>query len=135
MKTLRLTRWALGLIAMLMVSMIPGSVLAEDQAIHMQDYEKLAKEAYANADGTKKICEGVVQKLKAQMAEVEPSELLKHEVEDALFWFKKADELLTSCKKQMDEKKFTKDLVIQLNQSWQWFIKAGSAGVRATMMD
>lgn len=135
MKSQRVATWTLGLLALLMVSLVAGPAFAEEQAIGREDYEKLAQEAFANADGTKKICEGVVKKLKAQMAEFEPSDLLKHEVEDALFWFKKADELLAKCKKQMDEKKFTKELVMQLNQAWQWFIKAGSAGVRATMMD
>jgi len=134
MKHRKVGLWALGLLALLMTALVSGPVFAQDQAIKRDDYEKLSKEAFANADGTKTICLGVVKKLKAKMAEIEPSEMLKHEVEDALYWFKKADELLGKCKKQMDEKKFTKDLVMQLNQSWQYFIKAGSAGVRATMM-
>jgi len=133
-KSLKVARWTLGFV-LLIVSLAVGPALAAEQVIGRDDYQKLAKEAYANADGTKKICLSVVKQLKEKMAKSKPSDLLKHEVEDALYWFKKGDEMLAKCKKQMDEKKFDKELVLNLNQSWHWFIKAGSAGVRATMME
>ncbi|GEM_PF-1298358 len=135
MKSLKIAKWSLGLLALLMVCLAAGPLFATDQVISRTDYKKLAQEAYANADGTKKICLSVVKQLKAKMAASKPSDLLKNEVEDALHWFGKADAILVKGKKQMDENKYTKDLVLELNQSWHYFIKAGSAGVRATMMD
>jgi len=112
-----------------------GTVGAQNQTIKMEDVEKLAKEGLANAEGTRKIVEGAIQKQEKEIAAQGASDLLKHEVEDAKFWFKKADALLAQCKKQVEEKKFTKDLVIDLNQAWRWFVEAGSAIVRASMME
>lgn len=122
-----------GLLALLVVFLAGGIAYATDQAIDMQNYEKLAKEGFANADGTRKIVEDALKKLEGNM-DSSASELLQHEVQDAKLWFKKANDLLDKCKKQMDGKKFSKELVFDLNQSWQWFVKAGSAAVRASMM-
>lgn len=110
-----------------------SSIVVAQEAIKRTDYKALAEEGYKNASQTKEIVAGVLKKLEAQLAEA--SDLKKHEVEDAKFWFKKADELLQKCKQKMDAGQYDKQLVVDLNQSWQWFIKAGSAAVRATMME
>jgi hypothetical protein len=107
---------------------------AQEQAIKMEDLEKLANEALANAEGTKKIVEGVIQKVEKEMPK-DASALLRGEVEGAKMWFKKGDDLLAKCKKQIEEKKFTKELVIDLNQAWRWLVEAGSEIVRASMME
>lgn len=133
MRSLEVAGIKFGLLALLVVFLAGGIAYATDQAIDMQNYEKLAQEGFANADGTRKIVEDALKKLEANM-DSSASELLQHEVQDAKLWFKKANDLLDKCKKQMDEKKFSKELVFNLNQSWQWFVKAGSAAVRASMM-
>ena len=111
----------------------PAILKAQNLAMKRTDYKALAEEGYKNAKQTKDIVAGVIKKLDASLKDA--SELKKHEVADAKFWFKKADDLLMACKKKMDAGKYDKQLVIDLNQSWQWFIKAGSAAVRASMME
>jgi hypothetical protein len=124
----------LGLIVTLIFALSTGMVCAQDQAIKMEDLEKLSKEALANAEGTKKIVAGVIEKVEKEMPK-DASSLLKGEVDGAKMWFKKGDDLLAKCKKQIDEKKFTKELVIDLNQAWRWLVEAGSEIVRASMME
>ncbi|MBI5250182.1 MAG: hypothetical protein HY912_11870 [Desulfomonile tiedjei] len=124
----------LGLIVALIFALSTGMACAQDQAIKMEDVEKLAKEALANAEGTRKLVESVIQKVEKDMPK-DASTLLKGEVEGAKMWFKKGDDLLAKCKKQIEEKKFTKDLVIDLNQAWRWLVEAGSEITRASMME
>lgn len=123
-----------GLIVALVLALTVGAVCAQDQAIKMEDLEKLAREALANAEGTRKLVDGAIQKVEKDMPK-DASTLMKGEVEGAKMWFKKGDELLAKCKKQIDEKKFTKDLVIELNQAWRWLVEAGSEITRASMME
>lgn len=134
MKSLKVIGRTLGLLALLTVFIGAVLVFAEEQAIDMKDYEKLATEGYANADGTRKIVEKTINNLDKEIKASGATDLLQREVADAKYWFKRANDLLKECKKQIDAKKFSKDLVINLNQSWQWFIKAGSSAVRASMM-
>ncbi len=134
MKSLKVIGTMLGLLALLMVFLGAGLVFAEEQAIDMKNYEKLAKEGFANADGTRKIVEKTINSLDKEIKASGATDLLQREVADAKYWFKRANDMLNKCKKQIDAKKFSKELVINLNQSWQWFIKAGSAAVRASMM-
>jgi len=124
----------LGLIVGLIFTLTVGSACAQQQAIKMEDLEKLAKEGLANAEGTRKLVEGVIQKVEKGMPP-DVSDLLKGEVTGAKMWFKKGADLLDQCKKQIEAKKFTKDLVLDLNQSWQWLIKAGAEITRASMME
>lgn len=124
----------LGTIMALVFALTAGAVSAQEQAINMEDLEKLAREALDNAEGTRKLVEGVIQKVEKDMPK-DASTLLKGEVDGAKMWFKKGDELLVKCKKQMDEKKFTKELVIDLNQAWRWLVEAGSEITRASMME
>ncbi|MDQ7783508.1 MAG: hypothetical protein RDU20_11555 [Desulfomonilaceae bacterium] len=128
------TKTVFGLIVALIFALTVGTIYAQDQAIRMDDLEKLSQEALANAEGTQKLVEGVIRKMEQEMPP-DASNLLKGEVEGAKMWFKKGNELLAQCKKQVDEKKFSKDLVLDLNQAWQWFIKAGSEITRASMME
>lgn len=134
MKNLKVTGIRLGLLTLLIACFAGGVVFAQEQAIDMKNYEKLAKEGFANADGTRKIVTKVLETISKEAEAADASNLLKDEVNDAKYWFKRANGLLAECKKQMDEKKFNKDLVINLNQAWQWYVKAGSAAVRASMM-
>jgi len=124
----------LGLLVGLIFAWSTGMGCAQEQAIKMDDLEKLAKEGLANAEGTRKLVEGVIQKVEKEMAP-DASALLKGEVEGAKMWFKKGTDLLDQCKKQVADKKFTKDLVLDLNQAWQWFIKSGAEITRASMME
>ena len=123
------------LILMVTIIFIGGLSLsfAQNVATSRTDYKKLAEEGYKNAKQTRDIVAGVLKKLEPTLKDA--SKLKKGEVEDAKYWFNKADKLLQDCKKRMDAGKYDKSLVIDLNQSWQWFIKAGSAAVRATMME
>lgn len=134
MKKLKAIKAVLGLIAASIFALMVGTVCAQEQAIKMEDLEKLAKEALTNAEGTRKLVEGVIQKVEKGMPK-DASSLLKGEVEGAKMWFKKGDDLLAKCRKQIEEKKFTKDLVIDLNQAWRWLVEAGSEIVRASMME
>lgn len=127
-------RAVLGLVVALIFALSTGMACAQDQTIKMEDLEKLAKEGLANAEGTRKLVEGVIQKVEKDMPK-DASNLLKGEVEGAKMWYKKGNDLLTQCKKQVEEKNFTKDLVLDLNQAWQWFIKAGAEITRASMME
>jgi len=134
MKKPEVTKAVLGLIMALIFAWSTGMACAQEQAIKMDDLEKLAKEGLANAEGTRKLVEGVIQKVEKEM-DKDASDLLKGEVAGAKMWFKKGADLLDQCKKQVEQKKFTKDLVLDLNQSWQWFIKAGAEITRASMME
>jgi len=134
MKKPKATKTVLGLIVALIFALMVSTVCAQEQAIKMEDLEKLAKEALANAEGTRKLVEGVIQKVEKEMPK-DASTLLKGEVEGAKMWFKKGDDLLAKSKKQIEEKKFTKDLVLDLNQAWRWLVEAGSEIVRASMME
>ncbi len=120
-------------LASLVILVFAVGAFAQETAMSRKNYKALAEEGYKNAVQTKKIVEGVLKKLEAELEGA--SKLKKNEVEDAKYWFKKADNLLKDCKRRMDAGKYDKQLVIDLNQSWQWFIKAGSAAVRATMME
>ncbi len=106
---------------------------AQGEAIGRTDYKALCEEAYKNAKQTRDIVAGVAEKLKKILPNA--SELQANEINDALFWFKKAEDLFNKCKEKMDKGEYSKELSIDLNQAWQWYIKAGSAGVRATMME
>jgi hypothetical protein len=97
-----------------------------------KDFKELCEEAYKNANGTRDIVAGVIKKVESENPD--PSEEMKSETEDAKFWFKKADDLLNKVKAQMDAGNYTKELSEQLNQSWQWYIKAGTAIVRASQL-
>lgn len=134
MKGLKRSKWTLGLLVLLTVSLAGGSVFAEDQAIGRQDYEKLVKEGFANADGTRKIVAKVLANLDKEMEAADGSDMLQDEVKDAKYWNKRANKLLDQCKKQMNAKKYDKALVLDVNQAWQYYLKAGSAAVRASMM-
>jgi hypothetical protein len=134
MKKLEAMKPFLGLIVTLIFALMVGTVCAQEQAIKMDDLEKLVKEGLANAEGTRKLVEGVIQKVEKDMPK-DASTLLVGEVEGAKMWFKKGDDLLAKCKKQIEEKKVSKDLVIDLNQAWRWFVEAGSEIVRASMME
>jgi uncharacterized membrane protein YraQ (UPF0718 family) len=134
MKKAKAIKTVLGLVVAVIFALAVGMVNAQEQAIKMEDLEKLAREALANAEGTKKIVESVIQKVEKEMPK-DASTLLKGEVEGAKMWFKKGDDLLAKCKKQIEEKKFTKELVIDLNQAWRWLVEAGSEIVRASMME
>ncbi len=122
----------LGLTSLIVLIFVAGA-FAQETAMSRENYKALAEEGYKNAVQTRNIVEGVLKKLEGQLQNA--SKLKKNEVEDAKYWFNKADNLLKDCKKRMDAGKYDKQLVIDLNQSWQWFIKAGSAAVRATMME
>jgi len=124
------TKWFVGLFLVLIVCFVAGTTLAQQA----QDYEKAAQGAYANCEATRKIVENALKGLDPKLGSG-ATEGLKREVEDAKVWFKKADDLLAQSKKQMDDKKFDKDLVESLNQAWRWYVEAGSAAVRASMMD
>ena len=130
MKKTEATKWFVGLFLVLIVCFVAGTTLAQQA----QDYEKAAQGAYANCEATRKIVENALKGLDPKLGSG-ATEGLKREVEDAKVWFKKADDLLAQSKKQMDDKKFDKDLVESLNQAWRWYVEAGSAAVRASMMD
>jgi uncharacterized membrane protein YraQ (UPF0718 family) len=134
MKKAKAIKTVLGLVVAVIFALAVGMVNAQEQAIKMEDLEKLTREALGNAEGTRKIVESVIQKVEKEMPK-DASTLLKGEVEGAKMWFKKGDDLLAKCKKQVEEKKFTKDLVIDLNQAWRWLVEAGSEIVRASMME
>lgn len=134
MKKLETVNKVLGLIVALIFTLTVGTVWAQEQALKMGDLEQLTKEALKNAEGTRKIVEEAIQKIEKGMSK-DASDLLIGEVKGAKMWFKKGDDLLATCKKEVEAKKFTKDLVLDLNQSWQWFIKAGSEIIRASMME
>jgi len=124
------TKWFVGLFFVLIACFVAGTTLAQQA----QDYEKAAQGAYANCEATRKIVENALKGLDPKLGSG-ATEGLKREVADANVWFKKADDLLAQSKKKMDDKKFDKDLVESLNQAWRWYVEAGSAAVRASMMD
>jgi len=118
---------------MVMVLGAPLPAMAQQEAIGRTDYKALCEEAYKNAKQTRDIVAGVAEKLKKILPNA--SELQANEINDALFWFNKAENLFNKSKEKMDKGEYSKELSIDLNQAWQWYIKAGSAGVRATMME
>ncbi|MCK9262359.1 MAG: hypothetical protein WDA72_01925 [Desulfomonilia bacterium] len=111
-----------------------ATVSHAQQAIDMKDLKALCEEGYANASQTRDI---VANGIKAVGAEItnESSELKKGELEDGKFWYEKANKLLDSSRARMDKGEYTKDLNIDLNQAWQWYIKAGAAVTRAGMQE
>lgn len=134
MKKLKAIEAVLALIMVSILALAVGTVCAQEQAIKMEDLEKLAREGLANAEGTRKIVAEAIEKTEKGMSK-DASQLLKGEVQGAKMWFKKGDDLLTKCKQQIELKKFTKELVIDINQAWRWLVEAGSEIVRASMME
>lgn len=130
MKKTKATKWPVGLLVVLIACLTIGTTLAQQA----QDYEKAAQGAYANCEATRKIVDNALKGLDPKLGS-DASKGLKGEVADAKVWFKKADDLLAQSKKKMDDKKFDKELVENLNQAWRWYVEAGSAAVRASMMD
>ena len=128
--TIRIVGW----LAILASFLMAGAALAQ-QAAPGPDYQKQAQDAIANCEGTRKIVVDSIKKVEAKASAAGASDMLKKEVGDAKMWFKKADDLLAQSKKQVDEKKIDKDVVENLNQAWRWYVEAGSAAVRASMMD
>ncbi len=128
--SLRIVGW----LAVLTSFAIAGTALAQ-QAAPAPDYQKQAQEAIANCEGTKRIVDEAIKKVETKASAAGASDMLKKEVGDAKLWLKKADDLLAQSKKQVDEKKVDKDVVENLNQAWRWYVEAGSAAVRASMMD
>ncbi len=129
MKETKATRWIVGLVVALM------ACLTAQMTFGQQDYQKAALAAYANCEATRKLVDDSLKKLDPKLGSATASEGFKREVADAKEWFKKADDLLAQSKKKMDDKKFDKDLVENLNQAWRWYVEAGTAAVRAGMMD
>ncbi len=132
MKKLTAAKWSAGLLIALIACFSTGIALAQPPG--QEDFQTAAQAAYANCEATRKLVDDTIKKLEPKLGSG-ASEGLKREVADAKEWFKKADDLLTQSKKKMDEKKFDKDLVENLNQAWRWYVEAGSAAVRASMMD
>jgi len=127
---------SLSLMALILIlsMVLLNPAFAQKQAIEREDYKSLCEEGYKNAKGTKDIVAGVIAKVEKEIGP-ETSAMKKDEVDDAKMWFNKGDKLLTESKAKMDKGQYTKDLSIDLNQSWQWFIKSGSAIVRASMQE
>jgi len=121
------------ILAVVMVLGFTVSAMAQSEIIGREDYKALCEEGYKNAKQTRDIVAGVAEKLKKIFPNA--SELQANEINDAMMWFNKAEDLFNKCKEKMDKGEYTKELSIDLNQAWQWYIKAGSAGVRATMME
>lgn len=132
MKNLITAKWLAGFLVALIACLTFEMALAQPPST--EDLQKAAQSAFANCEATRKIVENALKGLDPKLGS-SASEGLKHEVADAKGWFKKADDLLSQSKKKMDEKKFDKDLVENLNQAWRWYVEAGSAAVRASMMD
>jgi hypothetical protein len=128
-KETKATRWITGLVVALIACLAAQTIFGQ------QDYQKAALAAYANCEATRKLVDGSLKKLDPKLSSGSASEGFKREVADAKEWFKKADDLLAQSKKRMDDKKFDKDLVENLNQAWRWYVEAGTAAVRASMMD
>ncbi len=132
MKDLSAAKWTAGLLVVLIACFTAAIALAQPPTA--EDPQKEAQSAYANCEATRKLVDDAIKKLDAKVG-AGASEGLKHEVADAKEWFKKADDLLAQSKKKMDEKKYDQELVENLNQAWRWYVEAGSAAVRASMMD
>lgn len=132
MKNLTALKWCAGLLVALIACFTTGIALAQSPG--PEDFQKAAQAAYSNCEATRKIVENALKGLEPKLG-ANASEGLKNEVADAKEWFKKADDLLAQSKKKIDDKKFDKDLVENLNQAWRWYVEAGSAAVRANMMD
>lgn len=120
-------------LAVVMVLGIAVSAMAQSEIIGREDYPALCKEGYRTSKETRDIVVGVAEKLKTLRPNA--SVLLADEIDDAMFWFNKAEAIFNASKAKYDKKQFSKDLAMDFNQAWQWYIKAGSAGVRATMME
>jgi len=103
-------------------------------AIDMKDIKSLCEEGYANASQTRDIVASAIKNVEKEMTG-HSSELKMGELNDGKEWFEKADKLLEATHAKMEKGEYTKEMVIDLNQSWQWFIKAGSAVVRAGMQE
>jgi hypothetical protein len=131
-KKLTAAKWPAGLLVVLIACLATGMAYAQTPS--PEDLQKAVQSAYANCEATRKIVDNAIKGLDPKLGSG-ATEGLKHEVADAKEWFKKADDLLAQSKKKMDEKKFDKELVENLNQAWRWYVEAGSAAVRASMMD
>lgn len=107
---------------------------AQQQTIDMKDMKALCEEGYANASQTRDIVADAIKNVESEMTN-ESSDLKIGELKDGKEWFERADEVLKDSRAKMDKGEYSKDIVLDLNQSWQWFIKAGSAVVRAGMQE
>ncbi len=82
---------------------------------------------YKNCLDTKKIVDSVIKDVRSKKM----SDLVKGEIEDAEMWLGKAVKYMDKVKKEMDEKKHcTYQMTVDLDQAWQWLVKAGVAAVR-----
>ncbi len=102
--------------------------------VEREDLKALCEEGYNNAKVTRDIVAQAIAKVEKEITP-DSSELKVKEVEDAKYWFKLADDLFKKCEEKLKKGEYSKQLSIDLNQAWQWFIKAGSAAVRASMQE
>jgi hypothetical protein len=62
------------------------------------------------------------------------SDLTVEEWEDTQNQLTRASELYEKCKAKLENKEFNKQLFLNLEETWQLFVKVGSAGVRTKKM-
>lgn len=123
------------MIGLVLIAMLGVAVSGHaQQAIDMKNMKALCEEGYANASQTRDIVAGAIKTVESEMNK-ESSDLKIGELKDGKEWFERADKVLKDSRAKMDKGEYTKDIVLDLNQSWQWFIKAGSAVVRAGMQE
>ena len=135
MKSVRITMRAVCLCGLLLMVSFLVAILWVPSVRAAEDPQKAAESALANCEATRKLVDDAIKGQDARLKEAKPSDMLKHELEDAKMWFKKADDLLAECKKQISEKKFDTELVEKLGQVWRWYVEAGSAAIRAGQMN
>lgn len=70
----------------------------------------------------------------AEVVKGPKNRIIEDEIKDASNWKTKGDKLLEKCEKLYVKKKFTKELVLDLEKVWQYYVKAATAGLRAQMM-
>ena len=118
----------------LALALVMGAFVSASAQVAREDLKALCEEGYNNAKATRDIVEKAIANVEKEITP-DSSELKVHELEDAKFWFKKADDLFKKCEEKLKKGEYSKQLSIDLNQAWQWFIKAGSAAVRASMQE
>lgn len=99
-------------------------------------YQQLAQEILANAESTRAIVHEVyTSQLQSRVELIHTNAFFNDEVKEVKRMLAKGDTLFTICQKKFKSGVYDKQLVNDLDQAWRYYIKAGSAGARAVIID
>ena len=111
--------------------LLSGRALAGVPALQQEDAKAKAENWIAQADSTRALVESVLAG--AVEAGAEQHAVAKDAVADARLWLAEAEKNLKAAKEAFAEEDYAK-AGTSGNMAWQYYVKAGSAAVRASKL-